>query len=304
MLRSFQDQSAKLNFDDYIIGHKIRNSKFGCVYSALDSKTNTKCVFKIIVSDLNKKCICNLLTTLEIIRISDFPMVVKNYGYLFFPKTHKYYGNKLVIVNELFNGEDLSSFSQKEELMTKLIIYKIIYGIAYAMKQFQSIHLLHLDLNPKNVFLDENYEPHLDMSYTPFYLKSDNQHLHINFTTKNYAAPEITYDSEVNINSDVFSFGLVIFSMFCDLDLYEKLSLIENCKKPSIIDDFFWQIILFCCDSDPNKRSSFDEIVEYLGLDDTLKDFFTDENEIDQFKAYKSKIELNSINTSKISNLI
>ena len=89
-----------------------------------------------------------------------------------------------------------------------------IFGIASAMEYLHSKSIIHGNLNPSNILLDENYYPKIfDFINSVDEKSSIKFPISINTQSPVYTAPEFYTDHEVTQSGDVFSFGMIVYEI-------------------------------------------------------------------------------------------
>lgn len=106
-------------------------------------------------------------------------------------------------------------------------------------------------------------------------------------------------DTNYNIKGDVYSFGMVLYELLIQIRPFKSLSqenymykYIYNQYRPpnkeNKIQQPYWDLIQKCWDVDPNKRPTFDDIVDELLKPDFIN---TGKIDINVFGCYKNIIE-------------
>ena len=158
---------------------------------------------------------------------------------------------------------------------------KCIFGIAAAMCVLHGENWVHCGLTPRAVLLDNNFEPYLGGTSLQD-MKEVSQIQPGHYGSLFYLAPELfSGDRPCDKASDVYSFGMVLYSLFADKFRLEDFSSVprrsdevpEYIRKledgtrymrTSGVPEFLWQMITQCWDADPERRPSFREIVHRL----------------------------------------
>ena len=152
----------------------------------------------------------------------------------------------------------------------------IIYGVASGMEYLHSHDILHCDLKPLNIYLDDRLFPKIsgftvskEISKLPL-----NEKLFIKGTPA-YIAPEIYLNKGNSKSSDVYSFSLFVYELltnekpFNDVkdlnELYEELTI--KGTRPKITENIplcYRVLIEKCWSEDPEKRPTFSEVLREL----------------------------------------
>ena len=91
--------------------------------------------------------------------------------------------------------------------------FRLIIGICEALTAVEKAGIFYLDVQPKNIFVDDSDSVKLgDFSFSLF-----NEELSSNHTMRGtlaYMAPEVYRNGEVSEQSDIYSVGLMLFALF------------------------------------------------------------------------------------------
>ena len=203
----------------------------------------------------------------------------------------------------------------------KLIKYKIIYGIARGIYLLHKKGVIHRDIKPGNIFIDQDFNPHIgDFGDLRDNGPSTNVH-----GTDCFLPPEALPKNEEGEDNlipcgpkyDVFEFGGTLFQIityewpFNDKDTRLVL---ENYTSQGKRDDRvergeisileedkpLYEIVKMCWDQNPDERPSMKTVSAwiYTGAKDILGD------EYDEFKKYADSIGKKSGCTGSSENVI
>ena len=154
----------------------------------------------------------------------------------------------------------------------------IIFGIASGMSYLVDHSILHNDLKPSNVLLDENFNPKIsDFGLSQRIARAENES---NETvsirgTPGYIAPEIWDNNKHNEASEVYSFGILLYEFaymknaFSGLKPLQISYKVQNGERPSFPFSIFRtnvyrSLIERCWSQKPEKRPTFKEIIKEL----------------------------------------
>ena len=151
----------------------------------------------------------------------------------------------------------------------------IAYGVARAMELLHSHNVVHRNLKPSVILLDENFRPYVSEFY--YARQKDAEHKYaLAETTVEFMAPEFIADYKSNQDSfkiDVYTFGVTLLWMLKRRSPYggastEKIrSDALKGERPKIsekIDECWRDLISRCWMQDPEERPTFREIRELL----------------------------------------
>ncbi|TST60378.1 Vascular endothelial growth factor receptor 3 [Bagarius yarrelli] len=181
-----------------------------------------------------------------------------------------------------------SSFSEKlEDLWKKpltiedLICYS--YQVARGMEFLASRKCIHRDLAARNILLSENNVVKIcdfglarDIYKDPDYVRKGNARLPLK-----WMAPESIFDKVYTSQSDVWSFGVLLWEIFSlgaspypgiqiDEEFCKRLKDGTRMRSPETASPEIYGIMLACWQGEPRERPTFPSLVEILG--DLLQD--------------------------------
>lgn len=287
---SLYTKLSKLGESSFSKEYKIKGHETDILYEASIFKSNFDAL-----SDDEKRRTTNMI---NLIQNFNHPSILKFIGC----SSVDFKGNnRITIVNELVaNGSlcNIIDLAMKSILPpawndTKTLIN--LYGIASSMSYLHSHDILHLDLKPENVLLDDNLYPKL----TDFYLATKISDLPITnvIGTPIYMAPEIVKNQEYSKACDVYSFALIVFELITYQKPYENINYFQLMLKisqgyrpkiPPQIPSSYKNLIESCWAEDPSKRPTFEEILKLLKSD---KEFITDSVDEEEFLNYVDFID-------------
>lgn len=211
---------------------------------------------------------------IEQLKTLSHPQIVKLRGFaLPSPKN----GNNFVIVMDYISGGSLKdALDRCPDWFNSTVKTRIIHKIAQGMAFIHSNEVIHRDLKPGNILLDEDYSPYIcDFGSSRLFSLETTMTSSLSFTPY-YAAPELYNEQPYNTKVDVYSFGIIVYEIVTGKHAFRNLSrlqLVQNIvdgKHPTIPDtvsDFARDLIECCWDINPEKRPSFDEICDALNTD-------------------------------------
>lgn len=194
-------------------------------------------------------------------------------------------------------------------ILNPTIRSKIIFGIASIMKRLHQHQIIHGYLRTDTIYLDKNNEPRIFSTGIRENLNVfiDRSVYHtVGLSAYPYHfSPEVICDcDESSLKSDVYSFSFVLFLMFSNKLLFEDsncrpsvfawFSKIANGERPvkqDSIPDVYWSLIQKCWNQDPEKRPTFNEIVEILKDDQFAINEFGMKTDLNELHEYQERIE-------------
>jgi serine/threonine protein kinase len=177
---------------------------------------------------------------------------------------------KLYIQMELCDStldKYLSSRKHVEEFTNTNFIDQICDGLEY----LHNNNIVHRDIKPKNIFLNENIVKIGDFGLSRKIIKGDrvlvsniNNVYTSNIGSLLYSAPELLEGGIYNEKVDIYSLGIIIFELFSLFTTEMEKS--KECEKLKGNNEYNFQyqnvmkIITKSINSDPTKRSTLNEI--------------------------------------------
>lgn len=268
---------------------EIGRGSFGIVYKAKNKETKEFYAVKVLHPEFNKNLknyIKALDNEISIYSKLDHPCILPFYGASYFSFNDE--RRPAIVVKYAPNGslDQIFDYGKQHEIVfwnntTKLCI---IYGIASAMSYLHENNVIHCDLKPSNILLDEYMCPYIaDFGLSQAF---DNKNLMSTASsikgTAIYTAPEIWEDKEITESCDVYSFGLLLYSIFANEEPFEKrnynqykfsINVIQNGERPEFTREIptpFWSLMERCWSQDPKERPTFKEILNDLATKDEL----------------------------------
>jgi serine/threonine protein kinase len=209
-----------------------------------------------------------------------------------------------VIVTELMPNGSLTRIVDKEVIpgWGPTELSKCIFGIAATMAKVHDSGVIHRDLKPGNVFLDDKFEPRI----ADFGLSRvcANVSMTMAVGTPLFMAPELYGDSDDKYTTkvDVYAFAVLVYQMFTkaiELDdnlptrssqhLMMRIMRGSRLKKQKEVHDVYWDMIKDCWHADPVKRPTFSEIVDRL-LDESKTIMVVPETDLERYHEYQERI--------------
>ena len=204
--------------DFYIIERKLGNGKFSEVFTVIQKLNHNKFIVKFIakrkVGRTEREMMKNEISVLKIL---SHPNIVKLVD-VFYSQKH------LMLVLERLNGKELfqsvNGFAKTEEK-----IHIIMYQLLKALDYMNSIGIIHRDIKSENIILVGKPERPV-VKLIDFGLAAyacSRSVLTLTCGTLGYSAPEILLKSGYGSQSDMWSLGVVAYTLFTDtLPFYDS----------------------------------------------------------------------------------
>ncbi|XP_052228733.1 serine/threonine-protein kinase 32A-like [Dreissena polymorpha] len=179
------DASGEVNFDHFLILRAIGKGSFGkvCIVQKRDSKKMYAMKYMNKAMCLKNEAVKNVLKEVEILTMLEHPFLV-NLWYTFQDE------EDMFMVVDLLLGGDLRYHIQQDCAFNEQRIKLYIAEIALALDYLQSKQIIHRDIKPDNILLDEEGHVHI----TDFNIATvirDGQLATSLSGTKPYMAPEM-----------------------------------------------------------------------------------------------------------------
>uniref|UniRef100_A0A8C9NZH6 Vascular endothelial growth factor receptor 2 n=1 Tax=Spermophilus dauricus TaxID=99837 RepID=A0A8C9NZH6_SPEDA len=174
-------------------------------------------------------------------------------------------------------GEEASEDLYKDFLtLEHLICYS--FQVAKGMEFLASRKCIHRDLAARNILLSEKNVVKIcdfglarDIYKDPDYVRKGDARLPLK-----WMAPETIFDRVYTIQSDVWSFGVLLWEIFSlgaspypgvkiDEEFCRRLKEGTRMRAPDYTTPEMYQTMLDCWHEEPNQRPTFSELVEHLG---------------------------------------
>lgn len=202
-----QLEEIRHSVDGYRIDSLIGKGSIGAVYKATDSGGKSVAIKIMQVNPLFDTAILDSVIegASEVKRISNKANIVKIYD---FGRNDQCY----FIVMELFENGTLEKFigDKRVKLDMKMNIF---HSIANTLTYVHSMGIIHADLKPSNVLMDENDQPYLNDFYHASNANRTAFGAGIPQGTPRYMSPEQALGKFVNPSSDIYSLGVLMYEL-------------------------------------------------------------------------------------------
>jgi len=198
------------NGESYVIQGMIGRGGMGIAYSALRQSDENIVVVKTLLPEHmgDMKVIIRFVQEARTILGFDHENLVHGYDI--------YQGSTLsFFVMEYLDGPSVEEILEEQPMIEPLRATEIVLGIARALEYLEKHSLVHRDVKPANIIITQNGTPKLvdfgivKMTDRNCSLTTDG----IILGTPYYLSPEQTYQTNVDIRSDIYSLGATFFHM-------------------------------------------------------------------------------------------
>ena len=198
------------NGESYVIQGMIGRGGMGIAYSAIRQSDENIVVVKTLLPEHmgDMKVIIRFVQEARTILGFDHENLVHGYDI--------YQGSTLsFFVMEYLDGPSVEDILEEQPMIEPLRATEIVLGIARALEYLEKNSLVHRDVKPANIIITKNGTPKLvdfgivKMTDRNCSLTTDG----IILGTPYYLSPEQTYQTNVDIRSDIYSLGATFFHM-------------------------------------------------------------------------------------------
>ena len=213
----------------------------------------------------------------EILKKLDHPCIIKMIGQ--FPGDKKqppfiYLQQGKITLEDAIKQNELSN------LQKNMIIAEIVLGLRYIHSKATGKEIIHRDLRPSNIILDENYHAYIADFDTAQYSDDENPE-NVPFGYQEYHAPELFTSTPpvYSEKTDIFAFGLLLVLIISGEEYpFDPKDRVEGriLGFSEYILPWSKDLILRCLEYDPEYRPTFAECFEIMKLYD--HDFFGSTN--------------------------
>lgn len=162
-------------------------------------------------------------------------------------------------LDEILEQARISNPPPEWNATTKIII---LFGIAAGMRHLHENRIMHRNLKPSNITIDNHFYPYIaDVGFTREYNRDPS-----------YMAPELLTGCSYKSKIDVFAFGMICYhvltmhppfpSNLSHADIKQKIISGERPQIPSSIPNTFINLIQRCWAQDASARPTFNRIVD------------------------------------------
>eukprot|EP01132_Coremiostelium_polycephalum_P009154 gene9154-11220_t len=265
-----------------ILGHLGKGS-FGSVSKILRKEDGKVLVWKeICYGEMHEKEKQLLVNEVNILQKLKHPNIVRCYDRIIDKST-----SKLYIVMEFCSGGDLSQLIKKcrndHIYMDEEVIWRTLIQILSALQEIHNRKdgvILHRDIKPGNLFLDESKNVKLG-DFGLAKILNESLYAHTFVGTPYYMSPEQINGKAYNNKSDIWSVGCLIYEMATLVPPFEattqqilanKIQTGRYNPLPSQYSDQLSKIISLMINVDSNRRPSVDELLNHPSLHFRIKE--------------------------------
>jgi serine/threonine protein kinase len=172
-------------------------------------------------------------------------------------------GDFVGIVRDRVTGTSLRAHLREAGTLLPAEIARIGAGIATALAALHNVGVLHLDLRPENILLDEEKTPRVT-GFGLFALIAASAGGHAVPITRRaqYSAPELITEQPANSGSDLYALGVVLYELCCGVvpfgggtDYAVMRHQVQSApRRPPGVPDLLWAVVDGLLAKDPAAR--------------------------------------------------
>eukprot|EP01080_Neovahlkampfia_damariscottae_P009757 gene9757-2084_t len=255
-----------INDDDLELQQQIGSGSSGTVYKG-NYLGSTVAVKRCLIVDLLDDPLKDFMSETTLMSRLRHPNVVQFLGAAIKPPY-------FYIVSEFCSKGSLETLMKQEKLDLELK-FKMLFDTALGLLYLSKHHIIHRDLKLGNLLVDRNYRIKVaDFGASRMIKMKETKMTKVG--TIETSAPEVLKDGTYCIESDVYSFGIVMWELFFELPLYPNLNVYELTTKvivdslrPNIPDETsvpkeLKDLMQKCWKTDPSERPEWVTIVRIL----------------------------------------
>ncbi|KAJ0406168.1 hypothetical protein ATCC90586_001214 [Pythium insidiosum] len=259
-----------VNLEDVKVEDRIGMGNFGVVYKA-HYKGKRIALKQLLSQHYNKKTIRDFQNELNILLVLRHPNIVQFLGAVTDPPT-------FCLLTELCEGSvvDLLHLAQSRKIIvTWLLALEIALGCAKACAYLHGLDpiILHRDIKAENLLLTEKFVCKLsDFGLSRSLQRNDNAQTLCG--TPRWLAPEVFRGEDYSEKIDIYSYGIVLWELFCFKKPYMEHDPINVAYmvaheelRPELQDHIphvLQRLMTQCWAMDPSQRPSFSRIIKEI----------------------------------------
>jgi serine/threonine-protein kinase len=205
------DDSAKPTFGRYEILREIGRGAMGTVYLARDPKINRDVAIKTLdYSEVEPAELAEVKTR--------FSCEAEAAGKLSHPNIVAIYDvgeehDMAYIAMELLNGETLTRYCKKDNLLAIPRVLAVIAGVTAALDYAHNQGVVHRDIKPANIMMLQDGRVKVTDFSIARVVDASRTRTGVILGTPNYMSPEQVNGKSVDGRSDLFSLGIVFYEL-------------------------------------------------------------------------------------------
>jgi serine/threonine protein kinase len=287
--------------DDFTHQELIGEGGYAMVFSGIRIRDGLRVAVKMFFPILDPSSLSNFVREILVLSNLTHPCIIPFIGFALPTETRQ----GIIITKYLPNGslDDLNKlFYQRKQFPAGFGAVdkaKILFGVAEAMRFLHANQILHRDLKPQNVFLDENFRPFIGDFGLARVAKDGEKGC-----PAIMLSPEIRDHADLQISGsgDVYSFAMTLYLSFSETDnppLADDIPVMSRrdvliaigkghrFARPKEIPDGYWELIQQAWDANPEARPTFSQICERMAS----PEFAIDPAAADEYMKYVEELK-------------
>ena len=285
------------NLNDYIIKDMIGKGTFGCVYKGIHKPNNLKVAIKIIDFEKLKQTkngISRIKTEIEIQSKLNHDGIIKLYQSFIHIDNNDNDNNNdkkikksYILILEYSNGGTLNNYLKQQKCgkLSESHCYEIFIQLVEILRYLHENQIIHRDLKLSNILIYKNRKrksrksrKNIMIKLCDFGLSTKTSLSPDRYTmcgTPNYCAPEIAKHQKHGYLVDVWSLGIILFTLligsppFHTGDTKQTLNKIINHKKiniPNYLSNPAKLLIKKLLNKEPKQRINTNDILDQIWI--------------------------------------
>ena len=252
------------NNNSYKIIKKIGKSNYEVYLAQKDNKNYA--IKKIHNSNFSENEKQSVQKLLEVLKNINHPNIVKYYDS--FDDENDYFNIVMEYGGESNLKQFIKKYKDRGELIDQKLISDIILHICLGLQEIHGHKIIHRDLTPDNIFINENNKIKIGdfgvskmLSTHKKYAKSYAGKLH-------YNAPEIETNEKYDYKVDIYSLGCIMYELFTLNEYYiDKIIDEKDGRINGIYEQKYQDLIDSCLSKQSKNRLDIGKIINKLLLD-------------------------------------
>ena len=179
----------------------------------------------------------------------------------------------------------------------------VLFGLTSALARLHSMRIIHRNLKPMKILLNDNYEPVLTDFSNATVLPVGEKAYDYHFGTAMWRSPEMALEKPYDLFSDVFTYGQIVRTMVtlkAPLDSYQNVreffenysdeEQLENQFPDELKESALEAIFQTSCVLNPEERCEISQYYDFLKNPDDNPSVLFPGTDIKEYKKYVEKI--------------
>ncbi len=205
-------------FNRYRILDKYGEGEMGEVYKIKDIEKNIILALKLLKNKNDSELIKDFKKEYLMMSSLENPFFCRAFEFFKFKEHYMF-------IMEFFEGLDIIKASKNLDFEQKIqLIVKVLRGLAYIHSQ----GIIHFDIKPENILVNNEALKIMDLGLSSFKRRTIEKKIK---GTPQYISPEIINNENVDIRTDLYSLGVIIFEIFTGRNPFSNKTVEEIIKE-------------------------------------------------------------------------